>query len=112
MFIYSNWISPFGTTYCDKIVDCTNSNHVISSAFRSPSFVLSHQGQIQGGEHSSGNITTTFVSIHNLESRTTQSQEGENDGNMPKIHETMVNIIKIKKKVDERTKYVQIELEA
>ena len=112
VFICSNLTSPFGTTYCDKIDDCTNSNHVISSAFRSPSFGLSHQGQIQEGEHSSGSRTTTSASIHNLESRTTQSQEGENDENMPTIYETLVNMIKIKKKVEERTKNVQIELEA
>ena len=42
VYICSNLTSPYGTTYCDKIDDCTNSNHVISSAFRSASFVVSH----------------------------------------------------------------------
>ena len=69
VFICSNLTSPFGTTYCNKIDDCTNSNQVISSAFHSPSFVLSHQGQIQEGEHSSGKIEQLLPQASTTKSR-------------------------------------------
>jgi hypothetical protein len=43
----------------------------------STSFILTKQDQFQEGEPCT--IATTTVSIHHLESRTTQNQEGEND---------------------------------
>jgi hypothetical protein len=55
---------------------------------------------------------TTTVSIHHLESRTTQNQEGENDDGMTNMHITIWNVIKITKKVEERSKNVHIKLEA
>ena len=96
VYISSNLTSSFVTTYYDKTEDSTNTNYVISSSFGS-SLVLSQQGQIQEGEHSSANRTTTSATIHNLESRTTQSQEGENDENKTNKHITLWNIMKIKK---------------
>jgi hypothetical protein len=77
VYIFSNLISPFDTQYYDKVEDYTNANHALSSFSCSTSFILTKQDQFQEGEPCT--TTTTTVSIHHLESRTTQNQEGEND---------------------------------
>jgi hypothetical protein len=66
-------IYPFDTQYYDKVEDCTNANHALLS-FSCSTFILTKQDQFQEGEPS----TTATTTIHHLESRTTQNQEGEN----------------------------------
>jgi hypothetical protein len=77
VYICSNLISPFNTQYYDKVEDCINANHTLSSFSCSTSFILTKQDQFQEGEPNT--TATTTISIHHLESRTTQNQEGEND---------------------------------
>jgi hypothetical protein len=77
VYICSNLISPFNTQYYDKVDDCTNANHALSSFSCSTSFILTKQDQFQEGEPCT--TATTTASIHHLELRMTHNQEGEND---------------------------------
>jgi hypothetical protein len=40
VYIFSNMISPFDTQYYDKVEDCSNANHALSSFSCSTSFIL------------------------------------------------------------------------
>jgi hypothetical protein len=47
VYIFSNLISPFDTQYYDKVKDCTDANHALSSFSFSISFILRNRDKFQ-----------------------------------------------------------------
>jgi len=86
VYICSNTKSPFGAQYHDEILSCSNTNNLLQSF---PSFSLMQQVQHKEGEHCSlwphivvapySHIQPHTFKCHWSKSRTTCSQEGEND---------------------------------
>jgi hypothetical protein len=87
IYICSDLKSPFGLHDHDKIGGCTNANNVSQSPSR---FSLKQQGHPKEGEHCwfslcsiqvalCPNIEASTFRCHRNKSRTTCSQEGEND---------------------------------
>jgi len=91
VYICSNMKSTYVGKQYDQLEGCTNANHITSSSSCFSMFALKQQDQLQEGERGwMISRTSTTTSTHNteFESRTTQSQEGENDEDMFSMHMT------------------------
>jgi hypothetical protein len=93
IYICSDMKSPFGLYDHDKIGGCTNANNILQSP---SSFSLKQQGQHKEGEHCSiqvascSSIEASTFRCHQSKSRTTCSQEGENDEDITNSNMTML----------------------